>query len=155
MHAARDRCHHGASEPARDCPVHGGGRAEAPCRGCNGKGENANIEWLTSRKVSQFGRKAEENQRLIFRVAPRAGFEPATQRLTASVREPQEKTYRCIPSQKVPILPCLCYSHPVTLRRFWPPENARTLWPGCGQIGPTGCWPLRGQGCGQTGRGRD
>src|SRR5262249_5959697 len=55
LHGTRDRVDHGPREPQASCALHESGRPGAPRMRGDGEGENANIEWLTGRKVSQLG----------------------------------------------------------------------------------------------------
>ena len=63
--------------------IYEGRRPEAARYVGSGKDQEGNIEWLTGRKVSQLGEIFMQYQRSNSVVAPRAGFEPATNRLTA------------------------------------------------------------------------
>jgi hypothetical protein len=65
-----------------DRSLYQGGRSKA-IRG-DGKGQSQYIEWPTYRIVSQKEEKGVKHQSAKEVLAPRAGFEPATQRLTAA-----------------------------------------------------------------------
>src|SRR5690349_11461477 len=83
MHAARNCGDHWPCEPEGNRALHGDSRSKTAGSVCDRKGEKQNIPWLTGREVSQSEEKPMLDQRPIWHVAPRAGFEPATNRLTA------------------------------------------------------------------------
>ena len=84
LHRARDRGDHRPRQLARGRALHEGRGSKTACGG--GDGEGQRTEQPTVKPAARFDKKRKKslrNQSAKFRLAPRAGFEPATNRLTA------------------------------------------------------------------------